>query len=105
MRPRETFTPAQSRAARGLLDWTTAELSKRSGIDRHRIESFEQDDEELELYAHAAIGRSFAKAGVIAKHGRLAGDGVRFRQPPSARDGWALAALSDFLTADDADEA
>ena len=105
MRARETFTPAQSRAARGLLDWTSAELSKRSGIDRHAIEAFEADDADLEPFAQAAIGRSFAKAGVIAKHGRSAGDGVRFNRKAKPCDGWIVAGLADFLAADDADEA
>uniref|UniRef100_A0A6H1ZJ77 Uncharacterized protein n=1 Tax=viral metagenome TaxID=1070528 RepID=A0A6H1ZJ77_9ZZZZ len=104
MRARETFTPAQSRAARGLLDWTSAELSKRSGIEHHLIQAFEGDEADLEPYALAAIGRSFAKSGVIAKQGRSAGDGVRFSRRPSARDGWMLNGLPDFLSANDADE-
>lgn len=104
MRARETFTPAQSRAARGLLDWTSAELSKRSGIEPHLIQAFEADDADLEPYALAAIGQSFVKAGVIAKHGRSAGDGVRFSRKPPPQSGWMLNGLPDFLSATDADE-
>lgn len=103
MRPRELFSPAQSRAARGLLDWTTAELSHRSGVAHDIIRAFEHGDRALRDYERARIGSAFARAGVIAKEARHGGEGVRFKRPQ--RPSNVLDEnLYDFLDAREADE-
>jgi hypothetical protein len=82
MRPRERYSPAQCRAARGLLAWPREDLAAQAGLDVDAVELFETEAgdglAEIEL---AAIGAAFARSGVIATPQKRAGAGVRFAKP------------------------
>lgn len=60
------MTPAQSRAARGLLDWSAADLAARTGLDEAFVHAFE-------------AGRGDPASGQIeALRSRLMAQGVEF---------------------------
>jgi transcriptional regulator with XRE-family HTH domain len=59
------LTPAQSRAARGLVAWSQDQLAKHAGVGNSTVRDFEKGrrvplDDNL-----AAIRSAFEKAGVI----------------------------------------
>ena len=66
--------PAQSRAARGLLDWTQSDLKKHSGVAKKTIVDFERGTTkpygrtlEALIAAFEAAGIEFIKRGVRLK--------------------------------------
>lgn len=82
------FTPAQCRAARGLLDWPAAALAKRAGLDVEEIEAHEAGRLPLSMFEHhCAIRKAFDRAGVLPIAWERSGEGVRFRK--RAAVGWA----------------
>lgn len=90
MKPRETFSPAQCRAARGLLNWSDGELARRTSLEIEAVQLYERSEAELGDSELAMIGRVFVSAGVIAKPEGMAGVGVRFARPqrrPTAASG------------------
>lgn len=56
--------PAQSRAARGLLDWSRAELARRAPVAEDALAAFEQGQRALSRPDLAAITRALEVAGV-----------------------------------------
>ena len=72
---RMEFTPAQCRAARGLLDMSQDELAAASRVSRRTVTSFEAGATPIPATL-AAIRRALEAAGVEF----LDGDGVRLRQ-------------------------
>ncbi|MCJ2136709.1 helix-turn-helix domain-containing protein [Methylobacterium sp. J-026] len=76
-----SLTAAQSRAARGLLDWSQAELGKRSNLSESTIRDFEKGRRTPSPNNLSAIQQSLEAAGVefIPQNG--GGAGVRMRQP------------------------
>lgn len=80
------LTPAQSRAARGLLAWSQDDLAKQAAVGNSTVRDFEKGrriplDENL-----TAIRRALEDAGVDfmpAKNGK--GPGVRLREDSSLR--------------------
>lgn len=76
------LTPEQSRAARGLLDWSQTELAKRSNLSESTIRDFEKGRRVPSENNLAAIAKSFTIAGISliddAKRSRTGGPGVRF---------------------------
>lgn len=58
------MTPAQSRAARGLLRWSRSEAGKHAGIGRNTVQRFE-DNENVYLDKVRALERAYAEAGVV----------------------------------------
>lgn len=78
MRVRERYSPAQCRAARGLLAWCVDELARAARLEAEAVELYEAGEGELAEDELARIGAAFAVAGVIAKPADLAGEGVRF---------------------------
>lgn len=60
----EFIIPAQCRAARGLLNWTLADLAEASGLSRASLNSFEQNKGNIKNDTLAAIRQSFNRAGV-----------------------------------------
>jgi transcriptional regulator with XRE-family HTH domain len=75
------LTPAQLRAARGLLKWTQVDLAEKSGVHVNSIKSFEtgSDPKRSTLLA---LEITLRRAGVVlidadATHG----EGVMFRAP------------------------
>jgi ribosome-binding protein aMBF1 (putative translation factor) len=75
------LSPSQSRAARGLVDWSQDQLAKKAGVGNSTVRDFEKGrrvplDDNL-----AAIRRALEEAGVEfipAKSGK--GVGVRLRK-------------------------
>ena len=58
------MTPDQSRAARGLLDWSQAELAARSNLSESTIRDFEKGRRLPAINNLAAIRRALEVAGV-----------------------------------------
>lgn len=73
---------AQCRAARGLLDWTQADLSTATGLSVVTVRAFEKGGEMRESN-RTLLRLAFEKAGVdfIPENG--GGAGVRMREPRS----------------------
>ncbi|CAO4174704.1 XRE family transcriptional regulator [Methylorubrum populi] len=65
-----TMTPAQSRAARGLLGWSEADLARRSGLDEGFIKGFEAGT------GDPASGRIEALRSALMQGGIVFTDGV-----------------------------
>lgn len=77
------ITPAQSRAARALLDWSQAELAEAAHLGMSTIRDFEKGRRIPSHNNHRGIQMALEEAGVIFisehedQHGL--GRGVRFR--------------------------
>jgi transcriptional regulator with XRE-family HTH domain len=71
----------QSRAARGLLDWTQADLANAATLGLATIKNFESGRRETTLANQNAIRRALEDAGIefIAARGGK-GVGVRLRE-------------------------
>lgn len=63
------LTPAQSRAARGLLDWSQTELAARSNLSESTVRDFEKGRRVPSPNNLAAIERAFEDAGVEITNG------------------------------------
>ncbi|MFG1374164.1 helix-turn-helix transcriptional regulator [Xanthobacter oligotrophicus] len=72
-------TPAQSRAARGLLDWSQAELAERSNLGQSTIRNFEKGRRIPSINNVAAIRAALEAAGVLFIEQNGNGPGVRLR--------------------------
>ena len=59
------ITPAQCRAARGLLKWTQEDLAERSGVGSLAIFKFEASKTSPHNATLKALKDSFEKAGVV----------------------------------------
>ncbi len=75
-----SFSPAQSRAARGLLDWSQTELAAKSNLSESTIRDFEKGRRVPSTNNLAAIVRALEAAGVIFVPGNGEGPGVRLRK-------------------------
>ena len=79
--PRTTFevlvmTPEQSRAARGWLGWSQAELAKRATVSLRTVQGFEKGEKAPIPNNVAAMRRAIEAAGVrlvFDKNGAAAG--------------------------------
>ena len=58
------MTPDQSRAARGLLDWSQAELAAQSNLSESTVRDFEKGRRVPSINNLAAIRRALEAAGV-----------------------------------------
>jgi transcriptional regulator with XRE-family HTH domain len=74
--------PAQSRAARGLLDWSQSMLGARANLSESTIRDFEKGRRVPSINNLAAIQRALEVAGVEFTHDM--GPGVRMGGPPQA---------------------
>jgi transcriptional regulator with XRE-family HTH domain len=77
------FTPAQSRAARGLIDWSQSQLAAESKVGLSTIRSFESGRRTPITNNLVAIRNALESAGVVFEEdGELVagGAGVRLRQ-------------------------
>ncbi|KAA8616259.1 helix-turn-helix domain-containing protein [Salipiger aestuarii] len=74
------MTPAQSRAARGLISMTQTELAKASDLGQSTVIDFERERRIVSDAAMAAIRAALEAAGVefIAENG--GGAGVRLKK-------------------------
>lgn len=84
------ITPSQIRAARGLLEWTQADLSEKSGVSASAITHIEKGKQEPTIQTLDKIEKAFVLAGVEI----MADGGVRPRSSGivtfHGRDGFAL---------------
>lgn len=73
------ISPAQSRAARGLLSMTQTDLAKAAGLGQSTVIDFERERREVSAASIAAIRAALEAAGVefIAENG--GGAGVRLK--------------------------
>lgn len=77
-RPEQTFSPAQVRAARGLLGWSQQQLADRSEVTRRTIAAFELDGPNISPSSLRAILTALEEAGIeFIGEGRT--EGVRRR--------------------------
>jgi transcriptional regulator with XRE-family HTH domain len=76
-----SFSPAQCRAARGLLDWTQEELADRAGVSRSTVRDFEKGRHELHRASATHIMLAFEAAGVVMVPAGELGPGVRLVSP------------------------
>ncbi len=84
------ISPAQCRAARGLLGWTQAELAATAHVGATTVRQFEQGSVPPRHATLVVIRMAFESAGVefIAENG--GGPGLRLKKSPeivSAEDG------------------
>jgi transcriptional regulator with XRE-family HTH domain len=70
-------TPAQCRAARGLLGWTQARLAKAAHIGISTIYDFERERREVHPDSVAKMQKSFEASGIAFLNGKR--PGVRLR--------------------------
>ncbi|HEV7371825.1 transcriptional regulator [Arenibaculum sp.] len=77
------FTPEQCRAARALLDWSQAELAKRSGVAWSTVKSFEGGKHALLRANRTVIRAAFEAGGIVFLDPEDdLGPGVRLRRAP-----------------------
>ena len=74
------MTPAQSRAARGLVDWSQSDLGGRSNLSESTIRDFEKGRRIPGPNNLAAIRAALEAAGVIFIEENGEGPGVRLRK-------------------------
>jgi transcriptional regulator with XRE-family HTH domain len=74
------MSPAQCRAARGLLDWTQARLAGASGLAVSTVVRFERSETVVPAATVQAVQLAFEAAGVefIPENG--SGGGVRIKK-------------------------
>ena len=74
------ITPAQCRAARGLLAWSQQTLAKRAGVGLMTVNQFEKEDGRSRRATLEVIRRAFESAGVAFIEENGGGAGVRLRK-------------------------
>jgi DNA-binding XRE family transcriptional regulator len=75
------MTPAQSRAARALLEMNQAALAWEAGLGLSTIVDFEKGRRQISEDAILAIGKAFERAGIAFIEENGGGEGVRLRKP------------------------
>jgi DNA-binding XRE family transcriptional regulator len=76
------MTPAQSRAARALLEMNQSILAQNAGLGLSTIVDFEKERRQVSEDAVLAIQAAFERAGIEFIEENGGGEGVRFRKPP-----------------------
>lgn len=74
------FSPAQSRAARGLIDWSQTELASAAGVSLSTVRDFETGKRVPISNNLAAIRRALEAAGVEFTNGGE--PGVKLKRRP-----------------------
>lgn len=74
------ITAPQSRAARGLLDWSQSTLASRSNLSESTVRDFEKGRRTPTVNNLAAIRAALESAGVIFVDENGEGAGVRLRK-------------------------
>lgn len=69
------LSPEQSRAARGWLDWTQAELAERARVSLSTVKGFESGERNPIANNIEAMERAFISAGIlfVEKDGQASG--------------------------------
>src|SRR5437660_1060728 len=73
------MTPAQCRAARGLLDWTQQRLADAAGVGIVTVRQFESDNTDPRRATVEVIARALDTAGVEFIEQNGGGPGVRLK--------------------------
>ena len=73
-------SPAQCRAARGLLDWNQQELARQAGVGIVTVHQLESGTSRPRLATIDVIRRAFEAAGVEFIDENGGGPGVRLRK-------------------------
>jgi transcriptional regulator with XRE-family HTH domain len=76
------ITPAQCRAARGLVDWTQQKLADRAQVGVVTIRQVEAGSSAPRRATLHVIQGAFESAGVEFINDGAGGPGVRLRRPP-----------------------
>jgi len=74
-----TITAAQSRAGRGLLDWSQTQLATSSNLSESTVRDFEKGRRVPSVNNLAAVRAAMEAAGVVFIDGNGNGPGVRLR--------------------------
>jgi predicted transcriptional regulator len=82
---RAVITPAQCRAARGLLAWSQQELAAKSGVGIVTVHQLEAGTSQPRRATVDVIRRAIEAAGVEFIDENGGGAGVRLKKPPKAR--------------------
>ena len=80
-------TPAQCRAARGLLNWSQQDLADRAGIGIVTVRQVESGVTEPRRATLTVVEQAFEKAGVEFIDQNGGGPGVRLRKRQRSRAG------------------
>ena len=75
------LTPAQSRAARGLVEWSQSELAVKSNLSESTIRDFEKGRRVPSVNNLTAVKSALESAGVVFVEANGDGPGVRLRKP------------------------
>jgi DNA-binding XRE family transcriptional regulator len=75
------MTPAQSRAARALLEMNQSVLAQNAGLGLSTIVDFEKERRQVSEDAVLAIEAAFERAGIEFIEENGGGEGVRLRKP------------------------
>ena len=75
-------TPAQCRAARGLLNWKQQDLADEAGVGIVTVRQLEAGASEPRRATLEVVRRAFESAGIEFIDNNAGGEGVRFRKPP-----------------------
>jgi transcriptional regulator with XRE-family HTH domain len=75
-----SFSSAQCRAARNLLNWTQGQLASNSKVAEKTIADFERGATRPQIRTLDRIGRALAEAGIEFLNGDA--PGVRVRKKP-----------------------
>jgi DNA-binding XRE family transcriptional regulator len=75
------MTPAQSRAARALLEMKQADLAQNAGLGLSTVVDFERERRQVSDDAVRAIEAAFERAGIVFVEENGGGEGVRLKKP------------------------
>jgi DNA-binding XRE family transcriptional regulator len=75
------MTPAQSRAARALLEMNQSILAQNAGLGLSTIVDFEKERRQVSEDAVLAMQAAFERAGIEFIEENGGGEGVRLRKP------------------------
>jgi transcriptional regulator with XRE-family HTH domain len=78
-------SPAQSRAARGLLGWSEADLAAKAGLDAQRLRDFEAGYSDLPTGQLEALRSALGAAGAVFTDAPT--PGVHLADRPGADEG------------------
>jgi len=79
------ITPAQCRAARGLLAWSQQDLAEKSGVGIVTVHQLEAGTSQPRRSTVDVVRRAFEAAGVEFIDENGGGPGVRLKKPPKKR--------------------
>ena len=79
------ITPAQCRAARGLLDWSQQDLASQAGVGIVTVRQLEAGVNEPRRSTLEVVRQAFERAGVEFIDENGGGPGVRLRKPQRSK--------------------